>query len=106
MADGRTFDRAGVIQPGWRLIVPEPTSAIDTDADGQRWYTVRRGDSLAAISARLLGNESRWPVLYAANAGARLDELHVLNNPRLIWPGLRLRLPADGAADTSADGSD
>jgi LysM domain len=60
MADGRIFDRAGVIQPGWRLIVPEPTSAIETDADGQRWYIVRRGDSSAGISARLLGDESRW----------------------------------------------
>lgn len=101
MADGRTFDRAGVIQPGWQLVVPGPMSALDTD--GQRWYTVRHGDSLAGISARLLGDESRWPELYAANAGAQLDELHVLNNPRLIWPGLRLQLPEDGAPDASGE---
>ena len=93
MADGRIFDRAGVIQPGWQLIVPEPTTAIETDADGQRWYTVRRGDSLAGISARLLGAEKRWPELYAANEGARLDDRHVLRDPRLIWPGLVLRVP-------------
>ena len=37
MADGRTFDRAGVIQPGWHLVVPEPTTGIDTDAEGQHW---------------------------------------------------------------------
>jgi DNA-binding SARP family transcriptional activator len=103
MANGRTFDRAGVIQPGWQLVVPEPTTAIDTDGDGQRWYTVRKGDSLAGISARLLGDESRWPDLYAANPGARLDELHVLDDPRLIWPGLHLRMPTDDASDTPTD---
>ena len=59
MADGRPFDRAGVIQPGWQLVVTEPAIAIETDANGRRWYTVRRGDSLAGISARLLGDESR-----------------------------------------------
>jgi hypothetical protein len=93
MVDGRTFDRAGVIQPGWQLVVPDPTAAIETDADGQRWYTVRQGDSLAAISARLLGNEQQWPELFAANQGVRLDDRRVLQDPRLIWPGLVLRIP-------------
>jgi hypothetical protein len=105
MADGRTFDRAGVIQPGWELVVPEPTIAIDSDAHGRRWYTVRRGDSLAGISARLLGDESRWPELYAANVGMRLDDLHVLNDPRLIWPGLRLQLPEETAPAPDASAS-
>jgi nucleoid-associated protein YgaU len=94
MSDGLTFDRAGVIHPGWQLIVPDPTSTIETDADGQRWYTVRKGDSLAGISARLLGDERRWPELYSANVGVRLDDRHVLQDPRLIWPGLELRVPA------------
>ena len=93
MADGRTFDRAGVIQPGWQLIVPDPTGAIETGADGQRWYTVRQGDSLAAISARLLGNEQHWPELFAANQGVRLDDRRVLRDPGLIWPGMVLRIP-------------
>jgi nucleoid-associated protein YgaU len=93
MADGRTFDRAGVIQPGWQLIVPEPTATIETDSDGQRWYTVRKGDSMAGISARLFGSEQRWPELFAVNEGARLDSQHVLRDPRLIWPGLLLRVP-------------
>ena len=100
MEDGRTFDRAGVIQPGWRLIVPEPTEAIHTDVDGRRWYTVRQGDSLAGISARLLGDEQRWPELFAVNEGVRLDERRVLRDPRLIWPGLRLQLP-QGRADSA-----
>jgi len=94
MRDGATFDRAGVIHPGWRLIVPEPNEAIQTDVDGQRWYTVRKGDSLAGISARLLGDEQRWPELFEVNHGARLDSVHALTDPRLIWPGLALRVPA------------
>jgi LysM domain len=93
MADGLTFDRAGMIRPGWELIVPEPPAAIQTDGEGQRWYTVRKGDSLAGISARLLGTEQRLPELYAANEGVRLDDRRVLQDPRLIWPGLVLRVP-------------
>src|SRR5262249_21977211 len=51
MRDGRVFDRAGVIHPGWQLVVPEPTAGIETDTDGHHWYTVRKDDSLAAIRA-------------------------------------------------------
>src|SRR5258708_18746589 len=97
MEGGRTFDRAGVIQPGWRLIVPEPTEAIHTDVDGRRWDTARQGDSLAGISARFLADEQPWPDLFAVNEGVRLDDRRVLRDPRLIWPGLLLQLPSEGA---------
>ena len=96
MQDGATFDRAGVIHPGWRLIVPGPTETLQIDGDGQRWYTVRQGDTLAGISARLLGDEQRWPELFELNEGARADKVHVLRDPRIIWPGLALRIPSTG----------
>jgi len=105
MQDGETFDRAGVIQPGWKLIVPEPAGGIQFDGEGRSWYTVRKGDSLAAISGQLLGDEQRWPELFDANEGVRLDTIHALSDPRLIWPGLVLHVPAldrDPSADPQA----
>jgi hypothetical protein len=105
--DGLTFTRAGQIFPGWLLILPNaaPDSGatadssstvaadIETDADGQRWYTVRRGDSLASISRRLLGDEEQWRELFELNKSAQLPNGWTLTRPQLIWPGLRLRLP-------------
>lgn len=46
-------------------------------------YTVQPGDSLYAIAARELGDGSRYPELVRLNGIA---------NPRLIRPGLVLRL--------------
>jgi LysM domain len=88
MSDGATFDRAGIIHPGWELIAPDPDGAIHFDADGGCWYTVQRDDSLAGISARLGGDERRWPELFVANEDARHPDGHVLKNPRIIWKDL------------------
>ena len=92
---GRTLRDARFISPGWQLVVPEPTQDIEVDADGHRWYTVRAGDTLWDISARLLGDAQRYPELFADNQDGDLGDGHVLTDPNLIWPGLRLRLPAD-----------
>jgi hypothetical protein len=79
--------------------VPEPTQTVYTDPDGQRWYTVREGDTLWDISARLLGDPERYRELFADNQGVALGDGHVLTNPNLIWPGLHLRLPPEVAPD-------
>ena len=50
MSDGRAFERAGLIYPGWELAVP---LAIE-DVDGSQWYVVRRGDTLRGIAALVL----------------------------------------------------
>jgi len=92
--DGRSLAKtSSVIYPGWRLVIPQPTQAVYTDADGQRWYTVREGDCLTSISAQLLGDEQRYPELFALNQGSDMGNGRVLSNPNLIWPGLHLRLP-------------
>ncbi|MPZ15519.1 MAG: LysM peptidoglycan-binding domain-containing protein [Chloroflexi bacterium] len=93
MSDGRPFTAAGVIHPGWVLLVPFEARAAA--GDEQPTYIVREGDTLREISARLLGDESRWQALYDENRGtARLGDGRVLENPDLIWPGLRLELPS------------
>ena len=52
-------------------------------------HVVRRGDTLADIARRFLGDFRRWPELFKANAGQ-------IKNANLIFPGQRLYVGADG----------
>ncbi|HYT89101.1 MAG TPA: LysM peptidoglycan-binding domain-containing protein, partial [Gemmataceae bacterium] len=98
MTDGRTFDRAGLIYPGWTLDIPLPSTVIE-EHDGARWYVVQPGDTLCGIAARLLGGEARYTKLFQLNAGTRLgNDGPTLTSPDLIWPQLRLRLPGEAVA--------
>jgi len=95
MPDGEYFTRVGVIQPGWVLIVPRPSTAIQS-MNGRSYYVVEKGDTLRGIAARFLGDENRWPEIFDLNRGkARLPDGRVLTDPDLIWPGLRLTLPEE-----------
>jgi len=93
MTGGERFTAAGVIQPGWVLRVPLP-SQIVSESNGAHYYLVAEGDTLQGIAARLLGNEERWGMLFEVNRSAAQLNGHVLTDPDLIWPGLRLKLPA------------
>src|SRR5712691_727274 len=95
MVDGAIFTPAGVIRPGWVLDVPLPAARIEVHEDG-RYYVVQRGDTLRGVAARLLGDKERYRELFELNVGtARVgDHGTVLKNPDLIWPDLRLLLPA------------
>jgi nucleoid-associated protein YgaU len=91
--DGRVFDRRGLIFVGWTLRIPDPSRGIEHMNDGTWWYTVQRGDTLSEISARLLGDPNQWRDIFEMNRGTRAPSGHVLVDPNIIWPGLRLRLP-------------
>ncbi len=49
-------------------------------------YTVAKGDSLWAISKKLLGDGSRWPEIHALNKDK-------VSNPNRIYPGQVLTIP-------------
>ena len=51
-------------------------------------YTVKRGDTLWAISGLYLQRPWRWPELWGMN----MDQVH---NPHLIYPGQVFTLPKD-----------
>lgn len=84
-----------------RTPLPEPTKApqaIATPSERSvqtarprvsnaqtRSYTVKRGDSLWLISWKVLGDPNRWDELAELNPQ--------LENPRLIYPGMRLAIP-------------
>jgi hypothetical protein len=69
---------------------------------------VKHGDTLRGIPADVLGDADRYQEIFDLNVGtASLDDgIFVLSNPNLIWPGLRLRLPADGESDAQGTGVD
>jgi nucleoid-associated protein YgaU len=79
-----------------------PESELSTRAPAQ--YTVRRGDTLWAISGKYLKRPYRWPELWGMNR-------EQIRNPHLIYPGQILYLHhANGRAwlstsPASADGS-
>jgi hypothetical protein len=80
-SDGRTLTRHGVIYPNWVLRVLDPSQVIDVDA-GEWWYTVQPGDTLSGISARLLGDASRWSDVFQMNRGAQAQDGHRADGPQ------------------------
>jgi polar amino acid transport system substrate-binding protein len=59
-------------------------------------YTIKEGETLAQIAARVYGNPTQWTVIFYANQ----DRLG--GNVSLLMPGLALRLPCIGAQAPSA----
>lgn len=54
-----------------------------------RTYTVKGGDTLAAIALKEMGASNAWPSLWAANKA-------LIHNPHDIRPGMVLRIPKAG----------
>lgn len=93
MPDGTRYE--GRLRPGQVLVVP-PASRVVERVDGRTIYTVERGDTLRGIAARFLGDEMRWPEIFAINRGvAGLPDGRALTDPDLIWPGLALIIPVE-----------
>jgi LysM repeat protein len=61
-----------------------------------RTYTVRTGDTLAAIAQHFYGHPSLWPKLFQANKSK-------ISNPNLIYTGQVLVIPGRHALDASSD---
>jgi LysM repeat protein len=68
-------------------------------------YTVRSGDTLYAISARTLGNGTRYNEIFALNKGKTESDGSVFTNPDLIQPGWTLALPGGATAPTTGSSS-
>ena len=55
------------------------------------FYTIEKGDSLSKIAEREYGDAQQWRALFEANK-------EVIEDPDLIYPGQRIRIPADPKA--------
>lgn len=72
--------------------VPEQATLVETS------YTVMSGDSLWAISERLLGDGFRWTELWNLNQHRQMPDGRTFTNPNLIYAGWTLDLPQDETA--------
>lgn len=73
-------------QNGVEELVENPTPRSGEPVPKET-YTVRKGDSLWAISKRQCGDGSKWRAIYDLNRGT------IGSNPNLIRPGQVLQLP-------------
>ncbi len=51
-----------------------------------KFYTVEKGDSLSKIAKEIYGDYQKWEALFEANK-------EVIENPDLIYPGQKIRIP-------------
>lgn len=76
-----------------------PANAGASGGSSSKTYTVKAGDSLYAIAARLLGDGDRFMELVDINS-ERYPSL--LKNPSMIYAGWTLKLPGDAQSGSSS----
>lgn len=92
MVDGRIFEHAALIEPGWVLQIPSPPPS-DSGPPGPV-YTVRPGDSWGSIAGTFLGDPSRWSEIWLLNRGRDLGGGRRFDSPDDLAPGITVWLPA------------
>ena len=90
---------------GWRPTSSAPASPTPSPTPSERTHTVRPGESLWSVTARLLPADAgpaqiaqTWPVLYRANVET------IGPNPSLIRPGAVLSIPSTLTTPTTTGG--
>ncbi|MGC7096768.1 LysM peptidoglycan-binding domain-containing protein [Amycolatopsis lurida] len=93
--DGRTLRDAGLLRPGWTLVLPGKESEPCGDV------AVEPGDTLSTLAREHLGDANRHYELFELNEGQEHDGRR-LSDPDRIYPGMVLRLPEKAAGGGSA----
>jgi nucleoid-associated protein YgaU/DNA-binding SARP family transcriptional activator len=122
--NGQPFTDPSLIDPGWELEVPDPSSvgaatppqetptsgSADTSAAAppppalttEQQVEVQPGDSLWAISGREYGNPQDWTDIWGANREETEDNGQTFTDPSVIDPEWELAVPALGATSTAS----
>ncbi len=102
-ANSDVLSNPHALRAGMTLVVPEQKAAPEPTPDegkgqakggdeapepagGPRTYTVKRGDTLSTIAARVLGNQSRWRDLWNANRQTVPDANRISVGQVLVLP--------------------
>jgi nucleoid-associated protein YgaU len=98
--DGRSLGDDGRLYPGWLLRLP--ADAVVDVARPER-HRVAPGDTLWDIAGEALGDPTRYPEVFAANAGDLQPDGRRLTDPDLIVPGWVLEVPGTGTEPGGAE---
>ncbi|MEU0108358.1 LysM peptidoglycan-binding domain-containing protein [Streptomyces sp. NPDC006251] len=101
MVDGTRFSTRGVLQPGWKLAMPDDWHTQRASAlapqSGTDTHTVRPGETLSGIAEKELGDADAYPEIAELNEGHRQSDGRTFTDPDKIYPGWKLDLPAPQA---------
>jgi LysM repeat protein len=73
----------------------QTTALVRKAQPASRTYTVRSGDTLSEIAAKLYGNPAHWTWIYAANRAK-------IHNPNSIYVGEKLTIPNHAPTGTTS----
>ncbi len=86
VADQSILEKA-IVAVGNTLGISKVESTVEVpDAVEPKFHTVKKGDTLWAISAEVYGNGSKYEIIFEANKP-------MLSHPDKIYPGQVLRIP-------------
>src|SRR5262245_36308462 len=89
---GNSFRRlsmlSAIVLTSIGVTLPSPSRAQTCGTE----YTIKEGETLAQIAARVYGNPTQWTIIFYANQ----DRLGT--NVSLLVPGFTLRIPCVGGA--------
>ncbi|WP_331726904.1 LysM peptidoglycan-binding domain-containing protein [Streptomyces sp. NBC_00280] len=99
MVDGTRFSTRGVLQPGWKLAMPDDWNASTDLAPqtGTDTHTVRPGETLSGIAEKELGDADAYPEIAELNEGHQQADGRTFTDPDKIYPGWKLDLPSPQA---------
>ncbi|NUK16928.1 LysM peptidoglycan-binding domain-containing protein, partial [Streptomyces lunaelactis] len=99
MVDGTRFSTRGVLQPGWKLAMPDDWNSQTGLAPqtGTDTHIVRPGETLSGIAEKELGDADAYPEIAELNEGHQQADGRTFTDPDKIYPGWKLDLPSPQA---------
>src|SRR4051794_3605741 len=105
--DGGHLDRSHRLQPGWRLVLPEPDGQ-QPHAEGEHAHVVQAGETLSGVARGGLGSADRGPEILEAGSspvqpgGGRAGRAPAARGPEPLG-GIPSLLRRGGGGRTAAD---
>lgn len=89
-ADGSVMTQAGLLMPGWTVLVPAQAGASSATSASGNVVTVKPNDNLTEIAD---DHSSTEPAVWARNEGRAMSDGRIFTDPNLIKPGDTIIIP-------------